>query len=264
LAALGAVALTSNSKNVAAQSAEPVPSASAAAPEPAAAPYTAWQGTEHAPPPPIPLDAAPAPELAPLEYARRPVELAPEFALGFPSCSDGTEDDSRCDGLGAGLGLGLTALWRAYPYFAFGGTVSGLDFGFHPSARTGLRDTSASGLFYGLLGRVYFSDHGAFEPYLELGLGGGAGRTNARELDDARYTDTSFGGAVRVGLGFEFFLSRHLRIGPAFTWTRFHVSQLSRCAPNEACVALDQDANGHSVGFSTLSARLSILLGEEL
>ncbi|HEX3773124.1 MAG TPA: hypothetical protein VHV51_01605 [Polyangiaceae bacterium] len=262
VAAVCVAALTSNPRNGAAQTTQSTSSSAEAPTEPA--PYTAWQGNAHAPPPAIALDGAPAPELAPLEYARRPLEIAPEFALAFPSCSDGSADDSRCDGLGAGLGFGLTALWRASPYFAFGSTVSGLDFRFRPSAQSGLRDTSAGGIFYGLLGRVYFSDHGAVEPYLEAALGGGAARTNARELDETRYTDTSFGAALRLGFGLEFFLGRHLRLGPAFTWTRFHVSELARCAPNEACVELDQTANGHAVGFSTLSARLSILIGPGL
>ncbi len=229
------------------------------------APYGASQGNStHPPPPAIVMRAPPPPELAPPEYARRPVELVPEFSLGLPSCSDGSRNDARCDGLGAGLGFGATALWRVSPYFAFGGTLSALGFAFDPSDRTHLRGGSASGLFYGLLGRVYFADHGPVEPYLELGLGGGADRTTARETDNVKYSETAVGGAVRIGGAVEFYLSRHVRLGPAFDWTRLRVSHIARCDPSEPCVDLDQSENGHGVGFTTLSARLTILLGPGL
>jgi hypothetical protein len=239
--------------------------AEAAPPSRELAPYSAWQGsTPYASPPAIVLRATPPPELAPLEYARRPFELAPEFALGFPNCSDGSANDTRCQGLGAGVGLGLSALWRVTPYFAFGGTLSASRFAFSPKGSSELRDSSASGVFYGLLGRVYFADHGPVEPYLELALGGGADRTSAREGDDVKYSETALGGAVRVGGAVEFYLGRHLRLGPALDWTRFRVSHVERCDATQTCVDLDPGQNGHGVGFTTLSARLTILLGPGL
>jgi hypothetical protein len=246
-------------RSAAAQSAEPSESQ-----PPAPPPYSAWQSdAPHAPPPPIVLGAPPAPELPAQEYARRPVELTPELLLGFASCSDGSTDDSRCSGLSAGVGAGGTLLWRVSPYFAFGGTVSDVSFGFHPAAATGLRQASASGLFYGLLGRVYFMDHGLVEPYLELGLGGGSIRTSAREADDVQYDEAATGGALRVGGALEFFLSRHLRLGPAFDWTTFDVGHLRRC-DGSACTELDASSYGHGTGFSSVSLRLSVLLGEGL
>jgi len=231
---------------------------------PAPPPYGAWQSdAPHAPPPPIVLGAAPAPELPAAEYARRPFELAPELILGFASCSDGSTDDSRCSGLSAGVGVGGTLLWRVSPYFAFGGTLSDVSFGFHPAAATGLQHTTASGQFYGLLARVYFMDHGLVEPYLELGLGGGSIRTSAREADDVQYDEAATGGALRVGGALEFFLSRHLRLGPAFDWTTFDVAHVRRC-DGSACAELDAASYGHGTGFSSVSLRLSVLLGEGL
>jgi hypothetical protein len=229
------------------------------------APYSAWQDSApHAPPKAIVLRAAPPPELAPPEYARRPVELAPEFTLGLPNCSDESGNDARCAGLGAGVGFGLTALWRVSPYFAIGGTANALGFRFDPPSSTQLRGAGASGLFYGLLGRVYFADHGPVEPYLELGFGGGSDETAARESNDVRYTETATGGAVRVGGAIEFYLGRHARLGPAFDWTRLRVQKLQRCDDAAACVDLDPNTNGHGVGFSTLSLRLTIALGPGL
>jgi hypothetical protein len=238
---------------------------SASAQETEPPPYAAWQGNApHAPPPAIALDAPPAPELAPLEYARRPFEFAPEFLLALPDCSDGSASNARCTGLGVGAGFGLSALWRVSPYFAFGGSLSRVGFGFNPPASTHLQDPSAGGLFYGLLGRVYFAERGPIEPYLELGLGGGSDRTSAREQDLQTYDETASGSALRVGGAVELYLGRHWRLGPAFDWTRFQVNLLRRCDAARACVDLDRGSTAHGVGFSTLSVRLTILVGPGL
>ncbi|MEO7036284.1 MAG: hypothetical protein ABI335_20880 [Polyangiaceae bacterium] len=234
------------------------------APGPSAPPYCAWHSeTPHAPPPPLLLTAAPPPELPGPELARRPFELSPELSLGFASCADANAEDTRCNGLSAGLGAGGSALWRVSPYFAFGGTFSALSFGFHPSTSSGLQHASARGLFFGLLGRVYFLDHGPVEPYLELGLGGGSVTTSARESDDVQYNEAATGSALRLGGAIEFYVTRHVRLGPAFTWTRLDVAHLHRCA-NSDCIPLDEASYAHGTGFSSASARLTILLGPGL
>ena len=231
---------------------------------PSEPPYSAWQGrTPHAPPAPLLLEPAPAPELPAPELARRPVELSPELLLGFASCADGNADDTRCDGLSAGLGGGGSVLWRVSPYFAVGGTLSVASFGFHPPLSSGLHHASAHGSFLGLLGRVYLLDHGPVEPYLELGLGGGSITTSARESDEVQYDETAAGGALRVGGAIEFYLSGHVRVGPGFDWTRFDVAHVNRC-DGPSCIRLDEAGYGHGTGFSSLSARLTILLGPGL
>jgi hypothetical protein len=213
----------------------------------------------------IALGTPPPPELPAAEYARRPFELTTELLLGLPSCADGSMDDSRCSGLSTGLGFGATLLWRVSPYFAFGGTLSELGFGFRPAASTGLRSASASasGAFYGLLGRVYFMDHGIVEPYLELGLGGGSVRTHATEGDAVSYDETAAGSALRVGGAVELYLSRHVRLGPALDWSRLDVAHVRRCNGAQ-CAQLDTASYGHGTGFSSVSLRLSVLLGEGL
>ena len=224
--------------------------------------FAARASAEHAPPPPIVLSAPPAPELPALEYARRPFELTAELLLGFPNCTPGSVDNQRCDGISAGPGFGATALWRPSPFFAFGGTVNALGFAFQPSASSGLRQASAGGHFYGLLGRVYFLDHGLVEPYFELGLGGGGLGTSARE-PDVEYDESASGIAVHTGGALEFYLSRHVRLGPAFDWTTFSVQRVRRCGASR-CVDLDEGSYGHGTGFSSVSVRLSILLGPAL
>ncbi len=217
---------------------------------------------EHAPPPPIVLDAPPAPELPPPEYARRPFELTAELLLALPDCTVGSSYNERSESIEAGPGFGATALWRPSPYFALGGTVSGQSFGFRPAEAEGLSQGSAHGYFWGLLGRVYFIDHGLLEPYLELGMGSAGVRTRALEAD-AEYQENSAGLAVRVGGAFEFYLGRHVRLGPAFDWTRFEVQQLRRCG-QARCVDLDGASYGHGIGFSSVSLRVSVLLGPGL
>ncbi len=233
-------------------------------PSPTAAPYAAgYAATPHAPPPRLALSPAPAPELPGLAYERRPFELTPELLLGFASCADGTVSDARCTGLAAGPGLGVSALWRLSPYFAFGAAVAALGFGFRPAPATGLHQASARGSFYGLVGRVYAFDHGMVEPYLELGIGGGSLATSAREADGIRYDEIAGGGALRVGGAVEFFFSRHVRVGPAFDWTRFELLHLRRCT-SSACTELDRGGYGHGTGFTSVSLRLTVALGAGL
>ena len=217
---------------------------------------------EHAPPPPIALDAAPAPELPPPELARRPFELTAELLFGLPNCAVGSSYNQRCDGVEAGPGFGATALWRPSPYFALGGTVSALSFRFRPTQGSGLSQGSADGHFWGLLTRLYFFDHGLFEPYLELGMGSVGVATRAQE-SDAEYQESSAGLAFRVGGALEFYLGRYVRLGPAFDWTRFNVRQMRRCG-QAGCMDLDQASYGHGIGFSSVSLRLSVLLGPGL
>jgi len=164
--------------------------------------------------------------------------------------------------MGAGAGAGGTFLWRPKPYFAFGGALDATGFAFHPVPGSGLSQTHASGHFYGLLARLYLFDHGFVEPYLELGVGAAGVSTSARQ-SDAAYDERSTGPALRTGGGLEFYLGRHVRLGPAFDWTTFRVQHVQRCG-GARCVELDPGAYGHGTGFSSFSVRLSLLFGEAL
>ncbi len=211
------------------------------------------------------MQAPPPPELAPLEYARRPIEITPEFALGLPSCADGSVDNERCVGLSAGAGGGMSVLWRPTPFFAFGGAFDELRFRFDPGPSSGLRGVRATGQFVGLLGRVYFMERGVVEPYLELGLGSGRFATRARALSGfGDSSDESASGvAVRAGGGVEFYLSPYVRLGPAFAWTTIDVKRVRHC-DGSGCVDLDQGSYGHGTGFGNFALRLSIVLGPGL
>lgn len=219
--------------------------------------WPAQAAAEHAPPPPIVLDPPPPPELAPPEYSRRPFELAPELAVGLPSCADGSVDNQVCGGISTGLAGGASVLWRPTPYFAVGATFNLLRFGFHRGQGSELQDrpARASGQFVGVLGRVYFLERGWFDPYLELGLGSAGVTARSSEAEES-----ASGVALRSGGGLEFYLSRHVRLGPAFDWTTFNVKHVQRCSSGR-CVDLDETSYGHGTGFSRFALRLSVVLG---
>jgi hypothetical protein len=69
--------------------------------------------------------------------------------------------------------------------------------------------------------------------------------------------------AFRVGGAVEFHLGRHVRVGPAYDWTRFNVQHVRRCG-QARCVDLDDASYGHGIGFNTVSVRLSVLFGPGL
>jgi len=248
----------------------PSPPPAAPAPQPSAPPaaqspppYGAWSGgyaqaPRDAPPP------GPPPRLAAPEYGRRPVELVPSLFLIFPQCVAGDRSSNRCDGVGGGLGIEFSALWRVSPYFAWGGTLAIGGLRYDPPSRLAIRNAGAAAAFIGLLGRVYFIDEGSFDPYLELGLGGGAMATSGREADDVIYDHTSQGGAVRAAAGIDFYLSRTLRLGPSLSWTRIFVDNVRRCkSGGGSCTDLSTD-DGYLAGHVDLSVKLTIMIGDEM
>jgi hypothetical protein len=242
------------------------PRAEAPPPQPTPAPYRPWTGSQpYAPPPPGPaLPPPPLPAPPPPEYARRPIELIPELGLSLPVCASGSVSDQNCDGVRTGGGVGIQVLWRFIPYFAWGGGFEIEGFRYQPPSSLGLSGTSSAAVFLGLLGRAYFLDEGALDPYLQMGLGGGALGTSFK-LDGASYQETGAGPAVQIGGGLDFFLSRRVKLGPSITWTRVFVDKLRRCGPNSSdCVDVQTDQQGELNSFVTLYARLTILLGDEL
>jgi hypothetical protein len=183
--------------------------------------------------------------------------------LIFPQCVAGDRSSDRCDGVGTGLGIEFSALWRVVPYFAWGGTFGLGGLYYNPPSRLAIRDPTAAAVFIGLLGRVYFVDEGSFDPYLELGLGGGAMATTGREADDVVYDHTSGGGAIRAGAGIDFYLSRTLRLGPSLSWTRIFVDKVQRCERDGSCTDLSTD-DGYLAGHVDVSVKLTIMLGDEM
>ena len=232
--------------------ATPAPPRPGAPPPPAAA----------QPPPPAP-PPLPPPTLDP--HARRPVELVPGLGVALPVCQAGSQTSDRCAGVKMGVGVGFSAFWRVTPYFAWGG---GLDFDgyrYEPPARLNLTKPSAAGIFLGFLGRAYFLDHGALDPYVEVGLGGGVMGTSHDEAGE-RYNETGAGPALRVGGGIDFFLGSRIRLGPSLSYTHVFIDKIRRCpsSANNDCVDLSKTTDGRLNASLRVYARLTIMLGDEL
>jgi hypothetical protein len=194
------------------------------------------------------------------------VELIPTLGIAFANCRAGSDNDDRCMGVKAGGTFGFGALWRVTPHFAWGGSFAVAGFRYEPPDRLN-RDTGRAGaVWLGLLGRVYFAEEGSLDPYVQLGLGGGALGTTFDDLNDVTYEETGAGPAVQIGGGLDFFLSRALKLGPSLTYTHVFVDKIRRCeAGGEgACGDIEKDAQGHLAGFLTVGAGLTIMLGEDL
>jgi hypothetical protein len=236
----------------------PPPSAAPLAPAP-----TGWTPA-YPPPGKPPPGLRPPPTVSP--YQRRPVELIPELSLAFPHCASGDVSDDRCAGVRGGAGFGFIALWRVTPHLAWGGGFDVAGFRYDPPARTGLHEGGAAAAQLRLLGRVYFVAEGSFDPYVELGIGGVALGTSARDANDDRFEETGAGPALSLGGGLDFFLSRRLRLGPYLTVTQVFVDKIRRCRGGDSgsCEDLPRDDHGYLSRYGNLGVRLTIMIGNEL
>ena len=214
---------------------------------------------------------APAPIRVPEGPTRSSVELVPELALAWAHCQDGDVSSTRCEGVRGGGGIGFSAFWRVTPHLAWGGGFQIAVFRHDPPSGSGVSDAEAFAGFLGLMGRAYLFDRGGFDPYVQLGIGGGAlgtaGDGAPGLLDDSeRYEETGAGPALQAGLGADFFLSSRLKLGPSLTYTHVIVDKIRRCRKGEAgdCNDVSKSEYGHMNSFVTLGVRLSILLGSDL
>ena len=240
----------------------PPPPATSAPPVPPA-PAGTWSAY---PPPGKPPPGLRPPPTAPPPYQRRPVELIPELSLAFPHCAPGDVSDDRCAGVRGGFGFGFMALWRVTPYLAWGGGFDLAGFRYDPPSSTGLRQSTAAAGQLRLLGRLYFVAEGSFDPYIELGIGGAALGTSARDANGDCFEETGAGVALSLGGGLDFFLSRRLRLGPYLSVTQVFVDKIRHCRGGDSgtCEDLSIDDHGHLSRYGNLGVRLTIMIGNEL
>ena len=142
------------------------------------------------------------PRPAPLAEEREPergsLELVSSAGAGMPDpLGARVPGEAR-----AGSEFALLGLYRPSPYFACGGVLRFNDF-----RLPGGEQRDDGEVFAGAVGRLYFRESGVTEPYLELDLG----------VSD--HADTVF--AARSGLGLDFWLGAHTRLGPSFAYTRY-------------------------------------------
>lgn len=239
-----------------------LPGVAVAQPAPGAPePYAPWDGSTVGTPA-SPLAEKPrALERAP-DFSRRVLELGADVGAALPSCGGRVDQGAPCGALAPGLFLGLSALWRPGPYFAFGGAFHLADFG-------GKADTAperASGRLYeaSVGARVYMLESGRIEPYLELWLGAGAQRTAALPLGQPHFEQRSFGVGGRIGGGVDFYLGEQVRLGPSLSALRSFATSNQLCSSGARCTALDVDRHGQLLGAYVLALRLTLGFGSRL
>ncbi|HEX6765174.1 MAG TPA: hypothetical protein VF103_06840 [Polyangiaceae bacterium] len=212
----------------------------------------------HVPPPRPEIDAGPPPLLRAPEHARKPFALVPEVSLSLPLCEGGPGAEP-CAALGPAFGGSLTALYRIYPYFAFGARAS------YFRSKGSVRDASALGgeVFDGAAaGRVYFYEAGAFDPYLELDLGYASLDTSFADASGKRYELSAFGPTARVSGGLDFVVAESFELGGSFAFSHLLLAKGHRCDTTQC----DNGSApyGAAVGALTLSLHATLTLGDAL
>jgi hypothetical protein len=208
----------------------------------------------YVPPPRPELDPGPPPLPRAPEHARKPFELVTEVGAFFPTCQAGPGAE-RCRALAPAYGAGLTALHRAYPYFAFGGAVSYA----RAQSRASAGSLEGALIAAGAVGRVYLYEEGAFDPYLELELGYGSLRTTLVDHDGARREDRAFGPMARVAGGLDFIVLPALELGGALGFTHLLLERGEQCAAG-SCVS-GGAPSGAMVGALAFGLRAKLVLG---
>jgi hypothetical protein len=229
----------------------------ASAPAELPLPYEAWQGTGFGPPTARPAADAPPSFARPLQRARRPLEVSAAFAAFLPSCGSGSIDDRDCLTVGAGSGVDAALLYRVSPFFAFGaeGVLSGFGGGGHGA----LSPAGGGARFFGVVGRVYFADDGAWDPYVALTLG--AGTLDLRGATP-NTRDSTTGLGARVAGGIDYVFASHFRIGPAASFAHWIAWSEQGCRGD---ICSDGPAvYGRLLGFATLGLRVTGSFGDSL
>lgn len=237
------------------------PVASPTAPSELPLPYAAWRGAAPLPPPGGVLSDAPLPLARPRSSPRRPFELGAALSAFLPSCGSGSLDDRGCATVSPSSGLDLALIYRAVPFFGVGGEAALSGFGGERAAL--LSQAGGSARFFGVVGRVYFADDGAWDPYLALTLGAGSLTRRARAHGTADAADEATNGfGARVAGGVDYLLGSRLRLGAGASFTRWLAFRESRCSGS---VCADAPLiYGRLLGFATLGLRVTASFGDVL
>lgn len=189
-----------------------------------------------APPPPqgappggaAPQQGAPAPGWGPAPPPQGPAQPAePEVAtprptgelwlglgIGGAACDD-EKPDNDCPVSGATT-FALGGGWRFSPHWSIGAELAVWSYSVRGSWKGQLEDpatdVSVSSDYIALMARWYWLSHGVFDGYLTAGLGGGTLSAHA-ENGGGKYDGKATGLVYPLGIGAEFFVSNHFRIG---------------------------------------------------
>lgn len=222
-------------------------------------PYQPWDGTGlPAPPPPAERDESRSPLPRPREQPRRPFELTAAFTALLPSCGAGSVDSRGCASVHPGAGADGALLYRVNPFFAVG--LEALVSGFAGDDGGPLAARGGRARFAGVVGRLYFAEAGAWDPYATLTLGVGSLELSTSGAGGERGTTTGLGG--RVGGGIDYWLGARVRVGPSASFAHFVATGEQQC--NGDVCRTQSLAYGRLLGFATLGLRMTASFGEVL
>ncbi len=205
------------------------------------------------------LEAPPQPLSAPPERARRWFELGPELGVAIPHCESAA--GSSCAALGAGPEVGVSALLRPTPTFAFGVEARRLAFELDDGEHGG--STRASALFAGLVGRLYLLQSEMLDPYLDLTLGAGSLSLASSERGVSARENANLSFAMRSSAGLDLLPNDWLRVGAYFSILRYFPGSVLHC-DGALCGAVPARAAWSPLGATTLGVRVSVAAGELL
>jgi opacity protein-like surface antigen len=213
-----------------------------------------------APLPPL-AELPPEPTREAEEFPRRTWEAFPSGGVATPFCRGSAFGLGHCGDTSSGPTLGVGVLYRVAPHVAFGLEAS---FARFASTAAGATETYSRSTSIGLLVRGYFLDHGMFDPYVETGFGQGSAVSGYVDAATGTRVRTEFGApSFLTGAGIDFWLTPHLRVGPAFNYRFAWFSSVQGCAA-ATCTTYGVDDRGAVGSYASFSVRATIALGREM
>jgi hypothetical protein len=207
--------------------------------------------------PPLLRDPEPPALPRSAEHLRAPIELVPKIVAELPLCGSGTDAD-RCGALGPSFGPELAALYRPTPYFAFGGTVAYT----RGSGSLDGNGLTATRLELAVAARVYLTESGALDPYLESFVGWTGERTTLAWPGAVSDRDSAHGPFARAGGGLEWFAASGVKLGVTGGFSQLLFARGEVCRAGQ-CTAGDAPASTPN-GVVTLGLSVSMLWGQAL
>jgi hypothetical protein len=208
--------------------------------------------------PPLPPDLGPPPGREEDEHPRRAWEIAPRVGVALPLCHGNAAGQARCDSTGTGEGLGLHALWRVAPYVALGVEGNLLRFGIDADRAAG----SARSSWVGAVIRGYFLERGWLDPYAQTGFGRGA-VDSTYDGSGAMVRVGGSGPATMVGAGLDFWISSHVKAGPAIAYYWTFLGDMRACL-GPVCSVTSVGAVGAVASSASISLTVAVTLGREM
>jgi hypothetical protein len=208
--------------------------------------------------PPAPPDPGPPPDREEDEHPRRAWEISPRLGFALPLCHGYAAGQGRCDSTGTGTGMGAGALWRIAPYVALG-LEGGLSrFGIDAGVAAG----SARSSWVGAVVRGYFLERGFLDPYAQTGFGRGSFDTAYNEGG----VEVRLGGsgpATMVGAGLDFWISSHVKAGPAIAYYWAFIGDMRSCS-GPVCSVTSVRSAGAVASSASISLTVAVTLGREM